>query len=412
VSSVSEVRIGPPVRTTLLVATLTAAWLGVVALVGLHRPPWGDERHYLDAVQAFGHDMSVDRLRAYEELPPPLAFALHAWWGRLVGFEPARLRLLSLATAFLTTLAVLALARRALASERDAVLGTLFFLFHPYSVGLSLFVFNDMPAILCAVLLAVGIATNRPALVVVSSAAGLMVRQYFAFLTAAAAVYYAIRWAKLRRRGDLVAIGALVASCLPLVAMFLLWQGFVPPGLRRGKFLSEGLGFNPASVTLYVTQLFTYLWPLLILASRSWVSSSRRWWVWIGVASLAYWLAPVRPSPAQVAAGHTVGFLHRVVRATIGRLGMIGEDVFFWIAFGLGLSVLLWIVLDLVYRRNAEGPDIRTFLVLSVVCFLAVMPFSYMHWEKYFMLLLPLVGILVLAIGADPVDGRDIDRAG
>jgi hypothetical protein len=35
-----------------------------------------------------------------------------------------------------------------------------------------------------------------------------------------------------------------------------------------------------------------------------------------------------------------------------------------------------------------------------------------MHWEKYFMLLLPLVGILVLAMGADPVDGPDIDRAG
>jgi hypothetical protein len=71
----------------------------------------------------------------------------------------------------------------------------------------------------------------------------------------------------------------------------------------------------------------------------------------------------------------------------------------FWIAFGFGLSVLLWIVLDLVYRRTAEGPDIRTFLVLAVLCFLAVMPFSYMHWEKYFMLVLPLVGILVLRDG-------------
>ena len=35
-----------------------------------------------------------------------------------------------------------------------------------------------------------------------------------------------------------------------------------------------------------------------------------------------------------------------------------------------------------------------------------------MHWEKYFMPLLPLAGILVLAMGADPVDGPDKDRAG
>ena len=35
------------------------------------------------------------------------------------------------------------------------------------------------------------------------------------------------------------------------------------------------------------------------------------------------------------------------------------------------------------------------------------MPFSYMHWEKYFMPLLPLAGVLVLAMGEDRFRGPE-----
>jgi hypothetical protein len=58
------------------------------------------------------------------------------------------------------------------------MVAALFFLLHPYTVGLSVFVFNDMMAILFAVLLALGVVTRRPRLIALSSAAGLMARQY------------------------------------------------------------------------------------------------------------------------------------------------------------------------------------------------------------------------------------------
>jgi hypothetical protein len=81
----------PPV-----VATVTAVWLGIVAVAALDRAPWGDEQHYLQTVQRFGQDMDFETLRRYPgELAPPLAFALYAWWGRLVGFALPRLRVLS-----------------------------------------------------------------------------------------------------------------------------------------------------------------------------------------------------------------------------------------------------------------------------------------------------------------------------
>jgi hypothetical protein len=58
-------------------------------------------------------------------------------------------------------------------------------------------------------------------------------------------------------------------------------------------------------------------------------------------------------------------------------------------------------VRDIVTRRGVAWPDTRAFLGLAVVCFLVMMPFSYMHWEKYFMPLLPLAAVHVLAIWED-----------
>jgi hypothetical protein len=226
--------------------------------------------------------------------------------------------------------------------------------------------------------------------------------QYFAFLTGAAALYGAIRWARQRRASDLVLLVGLLGSGLPLAGMILLWGGLGPVSPTRTQYLSDGLSFDPASLTLYVSQLFTYLCPLLLLPPWPWAGRSRRWWGWIGAVSLVYWLAPVRPSPPQVAAWiDTIGFLHRAVRATLGRLGPLAEDLFFWIAFALGLSVLFAVVRDVLARRDVEWPDARSFLRLAVLSYLAVMPWSYMHWEKYFMLLLPLAGVLVLAMRAD-----------
>ena len=392
-------------RATVLVAAVTAAWLGLAAGVALHRAPWGDERHYLETVRTFGRDMGVETLRTYPgELAPPLAFALYAWWGRLVGFELPRLRVLSLLIAFLTVLAVHALARRVLRDERDALLAALFFLLHPYTIGLGVFVFNDMLAILFGVLLAIGVAAGHPGLIVLGSAAGLMTRQYLAFLTAAAVVYYAIRWVRWRRSGDLAALGGLAVSCLPLAGMMLFWRGLGPDTGTRAYYLSGGFSFKAEALTLYVTQLFTYLCPLLFFRLSSWMGRSWRWWAWVGGGSLAYWLAPIRPARVQVAARvDAIGLLHRALRATVGRLGVGAVDVVFWVAFGLGLSVLLTVVRDVVFRRGAGWPDARTFLGLAVLCFLAVMPFSYMHWEKYFMPLLPLVAVLVLGIQHDGI---------
>jgi hypothetical protein len=117
--------------------------------------------------------------------------------------------------------------------------------------------------------------------------------------------------------------------------------------------------------------------------------------------SCLYWLVPARPAAPQVAAAiGTVGLLHRAILA----VGVSVGDAVFWIAFALGLAVLASIVAAAAPTRAvAAWPNTQTFLATAVCAFLVVMPWSYLHWEKYFMPLLPLAAVLVLAIRHDQI---------
>ena len=71
------------------------------------------------------------------------------------------------------------------------------------------------------------------------------------------------------------------------------------------------------------------------------------------------------------------------------------EQVVFFTGFAGGLAIVAALALD-AWRRWHEGRiDFQFFLDLTAFAFLAVMPCSYLHWEKYFM---PLVPVMLLRI--------------
>jgi hypothetical protein len=369
----------------------------VVLVAGLDRPPWGDEAHFLAAVRRFGTDMGLDTLRHYRELSPPLPFALYAWWGRLWGFETPTLRVLSLLIALATYTACHRLLFQLVRDPRAAVAGTMFVALHPYMVGLSLFVFTDMLGVLFVVLCILSVVTARTGALSLAVAGALLTRQYLAFVALAAGLYALARTGEVGIRRTLTSLMALGAATTPLIALMLLWGGPVPDSPIRGHYLSRGLAFHGNSVTLYVAQLGVYLLPLLVWRWRHFYGNGRVLGV-SAVLALAYWWFPLRPSPFQVAGGGTVGFFHKLVRSTAGRLGTGAEDVVFFLCVGLGLPVLLTFLRDLWtrFRRSECGPVL--FLDLTILSFFVVMPWSYMHWEKYFLPLLPVVTAQVLAV--------------
>lgn len=348
-------------------------------------PPWGDEIHFLDTVRMFGAGVSLDLLRRYPEMSGPLPFLTYGAWGHLVGFSTAALRLLTPFIAWAVTSLWFLFFMRHLRSPIASIVGVAILVLNPYFLGLSVFVFTDMLALLGLVMVAFGIQSRRAWMVAAGIAVATCSRQYLAFLAPAVIVAAwlvrsgAPRW----RLGTAAFVGM-----LPLGALIWLWEGgLAPVNSLREVFLSERVHFNPHALSLYIAAPGAYLAPLVIPAA--WKAGLRVWAV-ATVGALLVWLAPIQPSIVQTRMGiATVGFMHRAAVALLPP-GMV--NVVFMAFAVVTLAAVLSAGGQIVKEwRTGTLLPIDGFLWAAAICFLLLMPFSYMPWEKY---ALPLFMIL------------------
>ena len=171
----------------------------------------------------------------YPSAQTPLFHVVMTAWGKLVGFDLWKLRLLNVAISYGAALALLRLLRRATPlAATPAFALTLAFALSPYFFGASFTLLNDNLAILFALLALERIhAYSRTgsmaafALACLWIAGAVLTRQSFLWLVLMAAFYL------LRRRADgqVLAGAALLALALaPLAALVIEWNGLVPPG--------------------------------------------------------------------------------------------------------------------------------------------------------------------------------------
>ncbi|MCC7035133.1 MAG: hypothetical protein IT179_20110 [Acidobacteria bacterium] len=146
----------------------------------------------------------------------PLTFAIYGAWGRLAGFGTAELRLLSPFVAGATALVWLAFLRDRLRSRAVVGLALATLVLNPYFIGLSVFVFTDMLALLGLALALLGTTRRQPWLSAVGLVVATCARQYLAFLApalvAAALVSREDRQPVLRRAWPTV-VGTVPRSC-------------------------------------------------------------------------------------------------------------------------------------------------------------------------------------------------------
>ncbi|MBM3131120.1 MAG: hypothetical protein FJ009_21160 [Chloroflexi bacterium] len=189
----------------------------------------------------------------------------------------------------------------------------------------------------------------------------------------------------------LLAVGV---SGLPLLALFWLWQGFNPDNTVMYLYRHELFLFHMNSLTLYVTQFLVYLIPLVVVFWK---------YLYPGLSSLAipfalswlYFLFPIVPSSVSVDMGiMTAGVFHRVVRLIVGPQL---EHVVFYIAFVLGIRVVISLMKDTYERIIRADLSLTLFFCFSLLAFLVVMPFSYLGWEKYFLPAVPLATAWMLS---------------
>jgi hypothetical protein len=394
---------------------LVAAWVvlafqTVVAWgVGIGRPFRGDEPHFVETIIEFGtRPLNLDLLAHYNEMSGPVPFVLYGTWGRLFGFGPQALRLFSIVVGLATYLLWYWFLHSETGSLRLAAGGTAFVALHPYVLYLSLFVYTDMLAILCLIGALIAVRRERPLALAAFLCAAVLNRQYLIFGTAAAGCYFLARCWKTRERRDALSVIAVAGSTLPLAALCLLWRGLCPDGALKQVYFDQHLAFHVPSLVLYVSLAALYLAPILAFRWQGFfgqqASCTHNFAAWVpGVAALLlcglYFFYPVTPSRPAIEAGiEQVGMLHQALHRLFAS--SLVEHATFFMGFVIGVAVVVRIGLDAAARWRRGEIDFQFFLDLNVILFLAVMPFSYLHWEKYF---IPLVPVLLLRIGYAPL---------
>jgi len=370
---------------------------GIVAYFGINRSYWGDEAHFIPTINRFGDDLSITTIKHYNEMSTPLPFILYSFWGRIFNFDVQTLRIFSLIIAFITYLLFYKLTSSIFNDNKLSLLTTAFIVLHPYMVGFSIFVFTDMLAILFIVLSCISIRNQNPIILSISLASGLLCRQYFIFFVLAVGAYYVfIFWIN---KNSTIAYKMLVScltSIIPMMILIVLWHGLSPDNELRKSILTEGYSYHLSYFTAYVCQLFIYLFPVVLI---SWKAIYKNTKVIISclALSLFYWLFPVRTPQILIDSNiHTFGFFHKFIRNIFDN--MLIEDMIFYSTFILGLPILIFVVKDIFYKLQEQSADFSLLLDLAIITFLLIMPISYLVWEKYFLLLLPLATVRILLI--------------
>jgi hypothetical protein len=203
-----------------------------------------------------------------------------------------------------------------------------------------------------------------------------LTRQYSAFLAPAVIVSAWLGSQESVRYRVRLAVDAIVAM-IPLAALVVLWGGSLTPvNSLRDRYLTEGLRFDPHALSLYLAMPGIYLFPIAVFTARR---ASVRAWL-IGALSAMWVLAiPVRAARAQLLDGIvTVGFAHR------GLVAIGGEML---ASIGFAVAALVSVTAVTTWLEAAAWQRVRTvdqlFPWVALVCFCAVMPFSFQPWEKY-----------------------------
>ena len=362
----------------------------ILAMVGIHRPFWGDERHYFETIKLFEQSEYPKILFDYPEVTPPLFYIVFAMLGKFVGYTLFSFRAISLVIAFIASVLMFLLTEKCLGEPRKTFFLCLILMLNPYFLGLSLFVFNDMAALLFLLGSAICFINNKYLFSAVFLGLGLLCRQYIIFavcamwLTQFLESLFSHNW-KATQKFSLYVILAI----LPLAILMIFWGGMAPPSGVQKWIGPESRHWSPQSFIMYIAFSGLYLLPVLYLSK---INRFKLNWIFfaslgLGLFSFLFPLEASIVSQAQIQ-GNTVGLAHKAIVFLVGH-GPV-ESVIFYGITSIGFWILLSFLQNDIQRIKMKYVKKENMFSISIYFFLCIMPFSYQRWEKYIVLLLPL----------------------
>lgn len=340
----------------------------------------------------------------YPSAQTPLFHLAMAGWGKVVGFELWRLRLLEVAISYGAALALLRLLRRATPLlELPAFALTLAFALSPYFFGASFTLLTDNLAILFALLALERVHryTQSGSMGAFATAAlfagcAVLTRQSFLWLALVAAVFLVLRERSVAR---LLGGAALLALALaPLGALAIEWNGLVPPsadpascglctdkpGVGRDSLTLRTVGFTVAVFGIYAA---TVLGPGVVRRAP------RIDWTLVGLGAAAgvalIVISPLEYKPIGPGPGDA-GYLWQISKHLPT---LLGTSLLFWAAAPLGG------VAAAVLARRAGWSSLAS---VYLGCFLVVALPVALVYQKYF----DPFALLAVALFARPPDFR------
>jgi 4-amino-4-deoxy-L-arabinose transferase-like glycosyltransferase len=366
-----------------------------------------DARIYqLPTIQLLSERLDFD---SYPSAQTPLYHLVMAGWGKLVGFDLWKLRLLNVAISYAAVLVLMRLLRRAARLDPlPAFALALVFALSPYYFGASFTLLTDNLAILFMLLALERFDRLRThaslpvfAAGAVAVGAALLTRQSFAWLVLVAA--YALLRAPFSWRRRLAGAAALALALAPFAALVVHWGGLVPPtadpascglctdrpGVGRDALTLRTVGFTVALFGAYAAAIFG---PGLLrrLPRAELVPSARELAIAIGAAVVLLAVSPLSYQEIVPGQAGDAGYLWKV---SDRFPDVLGTSLVFWALVPLGAAALVVL---------ATRAGVGSLAVVSVASFLAAALPVRLVYQKYF----DPFALFLLALLARPPDLR------
>jgi hypothetical protein len=362
-------------------------FLVVFAVTWFDYPIHGDEVTFYRITLEFGaHSLPpVKLLQSYDHTATPLTFVAFGLLGRAVGFDLWKMRVGVALLSFLTLVLFFRLCRARCGGTKPwlPIYATAALAFSPYYFGASLYYYTDIPCLFAMMVALTFYLSDRPLAGGIAAGVGLLTRQFSIFLPTAHALASLTRERQptmgLKRRALLILPFAML---LPLV---FLWGGISPQNRFREMVREVGY-FHPEFVNYLVLATGVYSLPLALLRAGH-IFQWRRLLLTTFLTPL-FWLGIPRPnSPVLNLPVKTLGYLDIALTKVFGDYKTISY-------------FLLWILGCLVLHEvfSIERGEAEKLILFAIAGFLAMNLFTYMVWDKYLLMVLPLI-FLSLAKG-------------
>ncbi len=261
---------------------------------------------------------------------------------------------------------------------------------NPYVFGFNIFIFTDMLTLFFIILFCISVYKNNGLSIFFTAALALLCRQYSVFIIAAGGIYYLISFFKSRDNLLLINAGVIAASFLPLLILFLIWNGFAPPaGIIRWA-PDQKILYNLSYMNTYIVMIPFYILPFYLLRWNELMIKRNYLLVFLG-AGIFYFLYPVAPSAVTLEQTDltTVGLLHKFIKMVIPINAV--EHIIFYLSYALGLAFIWKVLQDIFYRLSTKQMNYSLLLNFGIIFFILIMPLSYQVWEKYLVIVLPII---------------------